>query len=179
MSEIALERRVRRVEGCVLAKILYQRAPFCEVAPLAWSTREPHPVEAAYVETDTGRIFRIFWADEFHLRHGFGVSLKETRVIDRDLGPLEDLSTSAGWRELVGQRMTASLVHWQTIEKALRSSFRIMVAIHADHVSRWDYPETIELGFEGGQKRYFSAAALRPPSTIVRFTNHLLISETL
>jgi hypothetical protein len=177
VKEIELEKRVRRVEGGVLEKVIYQRNPFSEAVPAAWSTREPHPVEGAYVQTDAGRIFRIFWADEFHLRHGFGVSLVETRVIDRDLGPLEDVSANVGWRELVGQRMSASRVHWKTIEGALRSTFRIMVAIHADHLSRWDYPETIELEFAGGQRRYFSAAALAQ-GDLVRFTNHLLITET-
>jgi hypothetical protein len=167
---------VRRIARTTLTAVFYQRAPHA-ARPPAWSTHDPHPVEAIYLQT-AKRLFKVYWADEFHLRHGFGVAIAEPRVIDRDAGPVDDVSGEVGWRDVIGSPIATSSLHWHSISDALRSTFRIMVAIHADHLSRSDYPAMIELGFETGAKRYLSAAVVRGDE-VVRFSNHMLVTETV
>ena len=176
-NEIDLEKRARRIERATLSKVFYQHGAFV-TAPRQVRSREPHDAESVYLQTDDQRLFRFFWTDEFHLRHGFGISITEKRTIDRDLGPIEDMTSWPSWRDLVGQRITTSFVHWRDIESALRMNFRIALCIHSDHLSRCDYPESIEIDFESGEKRFFTAASIRENGEIVRFTNHLLVSET-
>jgi hypothetical protein len=60
------------------------------------------------------------------------------------------------------------------VRDALRSSFSVMVAVHGDHITRADYPQTLELAFDGAEPAYVSAARLTPEGA-EGFTNHLLV----
>ncbi len=172
--ELKLERRAARLQGEVLERVLYQQLSWSAEAGASWSGSGPHPVErAVYLQSRSGRRFRVSWADELGLRHGFGVAIDELRSVDADLGPLHE--GGGPWAALLGRRVVSSRVHWREIEKALRPGFGIMVAIHADHLSRRDYPATLELGLDGGASVFIAAARLLEDGSAIGFCNHLLV----
>jgi len=174
--ELALERRAARLEGEVLAAVLYQQLRWS--GPAEWAGEGPHSVElAVHLQMASGRRFSITWADELELRHGFGVAVDEVRVLDPDRGPLHDLSHASPWAGLLGRRVQRGRVHWRPVERALRSSLRAMVAVHADHLSRLDFPQTLELELEEAGSVYLAAARLHEGGAL-GFTNHLLVLFT-
>jgi hypothetical protein len=124
---------------------------------------------------DSGLRVRAGWGDEFGLRHGQGITLAEARVIDHDAGPVVDVSDGEEWRTLAGSRIVSSSIHWQGIDDAIRGNLFAGIAIHADHFTRYDYPQSLELVLETAEPVYVSAARLRTDGRADLFTNHLLV----
>jgi hypothetical protein len=147
--------------------VRYQRAFVAE--------GEIHPVAGAVQLFTSAGGFTVAAADELGLRHGYGVAVRPQRALDPDLGAVEEAGRRPAWRALVGRRIAESRLHWQGIFERLRLSLSIGVCIHADHLSRSDYPQTLELGLDGGARVYLSAAALQADGTAVGFVNHLLV----
>lgn len=177
MSELDLEKRARRLVGQSLSKVLYQQA--------GWSGpdwRVPghpglHTVDlAVYLETGSGELHRIGWADEFGLHHGFGVTTKPVKVPDRDRGVMADLSDDAAWRMLLDRPIQAARIHWESVREALRNSLSIGVSICADHLRRLDYPQSLELVFDDNAAVKFDATRIDPQGNRLPFTNNLLVS---
>jgi hypothetical protein len=173
MEELDLEKAARQLEGLSLARVFYQSVRWA--SPQGWAGPGPHPVSlAVYLEGSCGQRFRVYWADQLHLHHGHGIAIAPARVIDRDLGPVEEVTELPAWTGLVGRRIQSALIHWREVSEALRSSFRILVAVHGDSVRRPDYPQTLELGFDGGAQVFLSAAQLSDGKA-VGFANDLLV----
>jgi hypothetical protein len=147
--------------------VRYQRASHPE--------GEIHPVAGAVQLYTSGGGFAVAAADELGLKHGFGVAVRPQQALDPDLGAVEEAGRRPAWRALVGRRIAETRLHWEGIFERLRPSLSIGVCIHADHLSRTDYPQTLELGLEGGARVYLSAAALKGDGTAVGFVNHLLV----
>jgi hypothetical protein len=175
-GELALERRAQRLEGEVLSRVVYQQLRWSAASP-AWAAAGPHPVEVAvFLETAAGARLRVRWADELGLRHGYGVAIDPVRVLDPAAGTLHEASELAAWTERIGRRVLRARVHWQEIERALRGSVRTSLAIGLDHLSRVDFPQTLELELEGGAAVFLVAARLDESTRrAVGFTNHLLV----
>ncbi len=175
-EELALERRAQRLEGEVLSRVVYQQLRWSP-ASAAWPSTRVHPVElAVYLETATGARFRVRWADELGLRHGYGVAVEPVRVLDPAAGTLHEASELAAWEGRIGRRVVRARVHWQEIERALRGSVRTSIAIGIDHLARADFPQTLELELEGGAAVFVAAARLDESARrAVGFTNHLLV----
>ncbi|MGD0860927.1 MAG: hypothetical protein ABR912_16660 [Terracidiphilus sp.] len=81
-------------------------------------------------------------------------------MIDRDLGPVEEVTMLPAWAGLTGLRIQTAMIQWRAVSEALRSSFIGLVAVHGDWVRRPDYPQALELGFEGGLQFFIAAAHL-------------------
>ena len=63
----------------------------------------------ASMEMASGRRFRFGFADELGLHHGFGITVHEVRVIDKDAGPLSDVTDSwPTFRPITGASVPAS-----------------------------------------------------------------------
>lgn len=175
-DELALERRAARLEGEVLSRVVYQQLRWSSPSP-AWATGNAHPVEVAVIlETAAGVRFRVRWADELELRHGYGVAVDPIRVLDPAAGTLHEASGLPAWAGLIGRRVAHARVHWREIEQALRGSVRTSLAIGLDHLARVDFPQTLELELEGGSAVFLAAARLDEGGRrAVGFTNHLLV----
>lgn len=147
-DETALELLARRLEGESLSRVVY-------LDPWPGIDRaDPSDVDtvglAVFLEISSGRILEVRWADELGLRHGFGVALREVALIDGDRGRLDDATDR--WTALLGERITTATVRWGFIHDDLRQTFRIGLAICADHLTRADYPSALELVFADGSR---------------------------
>lgn len=161
-TELDLELRVRQLEGETIARVHYQQLRWS--APGAWEAT-PHSVElAVFVECESGRRFRFGWADELGLHHGHGIALSEVRVLDRDAGPLTEVT----WPR---RRITGASVLWRNIYDSMRGGF--LVGIGGDHLRRQDYPQSIQLDLDG--EPIFVSAARLTDEGAQGFTNHLLV----
>ena len=176
MNELDLEKSALKLIGQRLARVRYQRADWTESGWQVPGHLGVHSVGVAvYLETSLGAIHRVYWADELGLRHGFGISVSPIKVPHRDAGPIQDLSVDPLWQPILDNPITAARIHWRDIRDSLRSSLSIGVAICADHLSRQDYPQSLELVFQGGQQVFFSAADLPPGDDPILFTNNILV----
>jgi len=173
MEELDLEKDALSLAGETLAGVAYQTVRWASSS--AWTGPGPHPVSlAVHLELASGKRFRVHWADQLHLHHGHGIAIAPLRVVDRDLGPLQDVSAQPAWADLVGAKIRSAIIHWRNVREALRSTFGVMVSIHGDWLRRRDYPQTLELGFESGAQVYLSAARLVEGKG-VGFSNDLLV----
>jgi len=160
--ETELELAARRLEGARLRRVVY-------LDPFDSSDRamRVHPGGervglAIFLALAGGRIVEVRWSDDLGLRHGFGVALRDVILIDGDRGRLDDVTPS--WADSIGVPIARAAIRWRPIEDDLRSTFKIGVAIHADHLSRSDYPAALELDI--GDRRI---------SIETEFANHLIV----
>ena len=164
--EAELELRARGLEGAVIERVLYQRAERLD-------EREHAVLHAVFLELGERRI-EIGTDDAFGSHHGFGVSLRERRVIDRAFGEIVDVTDTPAWAPHARKAITRSRVAWGDVRSSLRQSFAIGVAIHSDWLRRPDYPAAIEIDTEAGRVTF--AAARRGEGGIVPFVNALLVT---
>ena len=167
-TERELEERARRLEREVLTAVRYQRGLQID--------ENVHSVEhAVFMDFASGVRVAIGTGDELGLRHGFGVTVHERRVLDEAHGPIEDVSAAPRWSALLGRKITCGRIHWDDIYERLRPSLGIGVAIHADHLSRRDFPSTLEILF-GDDSVLFSAAKRTADGNITPFVGELLVT---
>jgi hypothetical protein len=124
---------------------------------------------AVYLEMASGRRFRFAFADELGLHHGLGITVHEVRVIDKDAGPLSDVTDS--WPTF--RPITGASVHWRDIADRALSRFTL-VSVGGDYLRRQDLPQSIELAFDEQTSVFVSAARLTPDGA-EGFANHLLV----
>ncbi len=179
--ETELELAARRLEGARLRRVVYldpfDGGGFASGHPAVGSSAEAksgtkvdrgsHPDGdrvglAMFLELATDRIVCVRWSDDFGLRHGFGVTLSDVALIDGDQGRLDDVTPR--WIGAIGRPITRASIRWRSIEEDLRGTFKIGIAIHADHLSRRDYPAALEL--DVGDRRI---------SIETGFQNHLIV----
>jgi len=177
MSELDLEKRARQLVGQSLSAVHYQKAGWAEPTWEIASHPDLHTVDLSVtLETAKGDRHWISWADEFNLHHGFGVTLKPIKVVDRDRGMITEMTGDPHWQNLLGQPITAALIHWERIREALRISLSLGVSICADYLRRLDYPQALELVFADGGRVRFDASRMEPNGKKLPFTNNLLVS---
>jgi hypothetical protein len=165
--ERELEQRARSLEGEVLSRVQYQRAERTVGA-------EHAVLHLVFLDFESGRRVAVGCGDAFGAHHGFGVTMREQRVIDHAFGEVV-VAPSPQWRPLLGQTITAGRIRWGDVRQDLRSSFAIGVAIHSDHLRRRDYPGALEL--EVGPARVsFMAARRDRQGALVPFVNALLVT---
>ena len=164
--ESDLELRARALEGATIERVVYQRAERLD-------EREHAVVHAAFLELGAIRV-EIGTDDAFGSHHGFGVSLREKRVIDRAFGEIVDVTDTPAWAPHRGKPITRSRVAWGDVRSSLRTSLAIGVGIHADWLRRADYPAAIEIDTDAGRVTF--AAARRAEGGIVPFVNALLVT---
>ena len=164
--ELALEQRAHRLRGERLRAVFYQRGRELE----GGMDSVGHLV---FLDFESGTRVAIGCTDELRYKHGFGISVRPQRVIDTAFGEAVDMGDRPRWKALFGRSVTSTSIHWDGIKERLRPTLAIGVAIHADHLSRLDYPQTLELDLEG-QSVFFAAA--RPSGKgAVPFVNELLV----
>lgn len=168
--ELELEKRAHELRGEKLKAVHYQRGiesdDFDSVGHLV------------FLDFKSGRRVAIGCSDELRYRHGWGISVKPQRVIDTAYGKPKDVSKSPRWSSRIGRTITQAGIHWDDIKEALRPTLAIGVAIHADHLSRLDYPQTLELDFgddNEGENKVLIAAARRSGTGAIPFVNQLLV----
>lgn len=172
--EVALELAARRLEGETLLRVFYLD-PWDGAARPAAPLHDRDRVGLAVVlELSSGRRVEVRWADELGLRHGFGIAMREVKILDADRGRLEEVSPR--WGDRVGARIARASIQWGRVDQDLRSGFQIMVAIHADHLARPDYPRALELRLEGAGPVTIEAARIEPGGKVVGFVNDLLVT---
>jgi hypothetical protein len=163
--ELELERRAHELRGQTLRAVWYQHG------------KESGEVDSiqhlAFLDFESGGRVAIGCSDELRYRHGWGITVRSQNVIDTAYGTPVDMSKSR-WAPRMGKTIAHARIHWDGIRDRLRSSLAVGVAIHADHLSRHDYPQTLELDFGGGDSVFF-AAARRSREGTVAFVNELLV----
>jgi len=164
--EAELELRARGLEGATIERVLYQRAERVD-------DREHAVLHGVFLELGDRRV-EIGTDDAFGAHHGFGVSLREKKLIDRAFGEIADVTDAPAWKAHAGKSITRARIAWGDVRASLRQSFAIGVAIHSDWLRRPDYPAALELDTAGGRVTF--AAARRGEDGIVPFVNALLVS---
>jgi hypothetical protein len=165
--EAELELRARSLEGATIERVLYQRAE-------RWDDANEHAVlHAVFLELGARRM-EIGTDDAFGTHHGFGISVRERRVIDRAFGEVVDVTASTAWKPHVGKEITRTRVGWGDVRSSLRTSLAIGVGIHADWLRRADYPAALEIDTTAGSVTLM--AARRSEDGIVPFVNALLVT---
>ena len=164
--ETELELRARGLEGATIERVLYQRAERTD-------EKEHAVLHAVFLELGSRRM-EIGTDDAFGAHHGFGVSLRERRLIDPAFGEIVDVTGAPAWAPHAGKTITRARVAWGDVRSSLRPSFAIGVAIHSDWLRRRDYPAALELDTSAGRVTF--AAARRDKDGIVPFVNALLVT---
>ena len=166
--ELELEKRAHKLRGETLRAVHYQRGT---------ESDDFDSVEhLVFLDFKSGNRVAIGCTDELRYKHGWGISVKPQRVIDTAYGLPKDVTKSPRWSSRVGRTIAHARIHWDDIKERLRSSLAIGVAIHADHLSRLDYPQTLELDF-GEDNSILIAAARRSGSGsgATPFVNQLVV----
>ena len=148
-AEADLELRARSLEGAKIERILYQRSERLD-------EKEHAVLHAVFLELGQRRI-EIGTDDAFGAHHGFGVSLRDKRVVDRAFGETVDVTDTPAWTPHAGQTITRARVAWGDVRSSLRQSFAIGVAIHSDWLRRPDYPAAIEIDTAAGRVTFAAA----------------------
>jgi hypothetical protein len=171
VTEIELEKRARSIENTTILKIWYQQM---EDGTQSHNCVDYHSVETAiYLQAENKKIFRISWADEFGLHHGFGISIREIRMIDKSEGLFTEVTNDKDWKGMVGIKIESVQIHWQNVIENMRSGLVPMLGM--GFITRRDYPQTIEINFETGQQVFVSAMKITEDSKCVPFTNHVTV----
>ena len=172
MTELELEQAARRLEHRTLDRVFYQRAR--ALADIEAGVA-PHSIEHRVVLDVAGTRVAIDYSNELATRHGFGIVLRDVKVIDPAYGPIEDVSGTPRWAPLIGHEIASVRIVWDDIRDRIGTGFGILLAIHADHLTRQDFPSALELGIAG--TRVLVAAARRTADgAIVPYANELLVS---
>ena len=148
--EAELELRARSLEGATIERVLYQRAERID-------EKEHAVLHAVFLELAGDRRIEIGTDDAFGAHHGFGVSLREKRVIDGAFGEVVDVTESTAWTPHARQTITRARVAWGDVRSSLRQSFAIGVAIHSDWLRRPDYPAALEIDTTAGRVTFAAA----------------------
>jgi hypothetical protein len=164
--EAELELRARSIEGETIERVVYQRAERLD-------EKEHAALHCVFLELASKTRIAIGTDDAFGSHHGYGISLREKKVIDRAFGEIVDVTDSSLWRPHANQTITRARIAWGDVRSSLRQSFAIGVAIHSDWLRRPDYPAALELDTRAG--RVTLAAARRGEDGIIPFVNALLI----
>jgi hypothetical protein len=168
-AEGELELRARQLEGQKLVGVVYQRGS-------AAGESAEHAVEhCVFLDFESGLRVAVGYDDAFGAHHGFGISVREKKVIDRAFGEVTTVTDSTAWKPHIGKTITISRIHWGNVHDDLRSSFAIGVAIHADYLRRADYPAALEIETEAGRIT-ISAARRAADGSIIPFVNALLVA---
>lgn len=172
-AELELEQRAIRLEGETLVRVCYQRPRLLDGIRAGAAL---HPIEHRLVfDFASGTKVAIDYSNELSTRHGFGVSLRELRVVDPAYGPIEDVGDTPRWAPLVGRAIARARIVWDDVRDRLRGTFAIGVAIHSDYLTRRDFPSALELAI-GDTRVLIAAARLAADGTIVPYANELLVS---
>jgi hypothetical protein len=170
-SEIELEKRVRSIESCTISKIWYQQM---EEGTENYRMKDFHSVDVAiYFETENNKIFKIYWADELGIYHGFGISIREISVMDKDDGIFMDVSNDNNLKAILDKRIISTQIHWQNIIDNMRSG--LVPVLGMGYLRRRDYPQTLEINFEGGLQLFISVLKIIDNNKCIPLTNHISI----
>jgi len=165
-AEAELELRARSIEGETIERVIYQHAERLD-------EKEHAVLHCVFLELASGVRIAIGTDDAFGSHHGYGISVREKRVIDRAFGEIVDVTDSPMWKAHARQTISRARIAWGDVRSSLRQSFAIGVAIHSDWLRRPDYPAALELGTPKG--RVTIAAARRGEDGIIPFVNALLV----
>ncbi len=172
MTELELERDARRLERRTLTRVLYQRARAIDAIRAGAAE---HAIEHRVVlEFGDSRI-AIDYDGALATRHGFGIALRQINVVDPAYGAIEDVSATPRWRGMIDHEVATSRIVWDDVRARLRGTFAISVAIHADYLTRRDFPSALELEV-GGTQVLIAAARRAPDGELVGYVNELLVS---
>ena len=170
-SEIELEKRARSLENCTISKIWYQQM---EGGTENYHVKDFHSIDTSvYFQTENNKIFRIYWADELGMYHGFGVAIKEVALIDKEEGVFTEVTNDNNWTGVLGKRIISTQIHWQNIIDNMRSGLVPMLGM--GYLRRRDYPQTLEINLEGGLQLFISVLKISNDNNCIPFTNHLSI----
>jgi hypothetical protein len=171
ITEMDLEKRACSFENKTITGVLYQQL---DNGSEHYQKNDFHSVDTAvYFKTSDHKIYQIYWVDELGLYHGFGISLKETAVINKDEGILTDVTNDNAMKNLIGMRTKTVRMYWQNVIDNMRTS--LVPFLGMGHIHRQDYPQTIEILFEGGMQLYISVLKITDDNVCIPFTNHLSV----
>jgi hypothetical protein len=171
MTEIDLEKRVRLLENSVVTDVWYEQM---ENGTVRYDGGNFHSVDTAiYLRMTNNKTFKIFWADEFGLYHGFGISVKEAGIVDKDNGEFVDTTQDRRWLMVEGKKIVSAGTHWKNVLDDMRSGRVPFLGM--GYIRRRDYPQTVELSFEGGSKIFVSAMKISDEGVCIPFTNSLTV----
>jgi len=170
--ELDLEREALRLEGDAIERVRYQRGRALDEVRAG---AELHEVEHRVVlDLRSGRRVAIGYGNELATRHGYGVTLAELRVVDPAYGAVDDVGATPRWASVLARPIDSARIVWDDVRERLRSGLAIGVAIHADYLTRQDFPSALELGF-GSTRVLVAAARLAADRTLVGYANALVV----
>ncbi|EMF82687.1 hypothetical protein LEP1GSC188_3085 [Leptospira weilii serovar Topaz str. LT2116] len=163
MQELDLERRCNRLVGLKIENVRY----YGQFQNFEYA----HGVsEAVYLYSDQKESFRFGYEDEFFLKWGFGISVRNAvRTLLKD-EEQETHDVTYLWKEKYNQedlRVVRVKLHWRYIAD---SHF---VLWHS--YSRSDYPQDIELVLSNGKSIFIGVTKILNNGQCKLFTNHLSV----
>jgi hypothetical protein len=171
ISELELEQRMRLPEQQVLTRIWYEQNMHTSHA---FDCSDFHSIERViYFETASGKKFKMQWADELGIYHGFGISLKAIPAIDANGAQLTEVTDHPAWEPYREQPITTVHVHWQRILDNMRTNLVPVCGI--GYLRRIDYPQTLELIFKNNSRLFISVLKIDPSYHNIPLTNNLTI----
>jgi len=172
ITEFEYEQQVRSIETASLINAWYETGE--DATPPGAGDLEFHSVtRALYLQTADHRYFRITWADELNIYHGFGVSLKQVSLYPDRNPQLLHLSNHPAWRPFFNTPILSTRIHWQYVLDNMRG--RLLPFCGMGYLRRTDYPQSVELLFEPGCSLFFSALSIDEAGNSATMANHLTI----
>ncbi|MDF2188617.1 hypothetical protein [Paraflavitalea sp. CAU 1676] len=172
MTEFEFEQQVRSIESAVISNVWYET----DEEDALPNTGEPdyHAVSrAVYLQTADQRYFRITWADQLNIYHGFGASLKQVPLYPERNPQLIPAGHLPVWQQFFGKPVRSTTIHWQFVLHNMRH--RLVPLLGMGYLRRTDYPQTIELLFDQETSLFFSALSIGENDQVATMTNHLTV----
>lgn len=172
ISEFEFEQQVRSIETASLVNAWYELDD--DARPTGADELEFHSIaRALYLQTADHRYFRIAWADEMNIYHGFGISLKQVSLYPDRLPQLLCVTAHPAWQRFLHTPVLSTVIHWEYVVDNMRS--RLLPICGMGYLRRSDYPQSIELIFGRNSSLLFSALAITDAGNSSTMTNHLTI----
>lgn len=172
INEFQYEQQLREIESATIINVWYEMD---EGEEISFDEKAGfHSVDrAVYLQTADQRYFRISWADDLNIHHGFGVSFKQVKLYPERNRQLVLVNLSFPWQDFLGKPVLSTRIQWELVLKNMRSPLRPLFGI--GYLRRWDYPQSIELSFGQNKSLFFSSLSVDETGNISTMTNHLTI----
>jgi len=171
ISELELEKRVHSIEKNKIVRVWYQ---FVDIDSVNYNMNHFHSIDLAiYFKSENNTFYKIYWADELGLYHGYGISIKEIPLMNIDEGAFIESTNDPHWKIFIGKKIVSARLYWQNVIDNMRDG--LVPFLGMGHIRRADYPQTLEINFDDGNQVFISVLKITNDCKCIPFTNHLSV----